>query len=112
MSVQTASKTIEEDSQLVVTCDVQAGNPESLTSQYWEFEPKYPLTQSQALPRQRENRELQIENTVYSDGGTYSCTAGNIVGSDTAVIQIAVHCEYGSCKLLISSIVHGLHINE
>ena len=94
VSVQTVSGTIEEDSQLVVTCDVEAGNPESLTSQSWEFEPKYPSTQSQALPGQRENRELRIERTVYSDAGTYKCTAGNTVGSDAAEIQIAVHCKY------------------
>ena len=94
VSVQTASNTIEEDSQLNVACDVEAGNPEHLTSLYWEFEPKYPGTQTQALPGQRENRELGIENTVYSDAGTYRCTAGNTVGSNTGEIQIAVHCEY------------------
>ena len=94
MSVQTVSNTIEEDSQLVVTCNVEAGNPDSLTSQYWEFEPKYPGTRTQALPVQRENRELRIERTVYSDAGTYRCTAGNTVGSDTAEIQIVVHCKY------------------
>ena len=94
MSVQTASNNVEEDSQLVVTCDVEAGNPESLTNLFWEFEPKYPGTQSQSLPGQRENRELRIERTVYSDAGTYRCTAGNTVGSDTGEIQIAIHCEY------------------
>ena len=94
MSVQTSSNTIEEDSQLVVTCDVQAGNPESLASQSWEFEPKYPGTQTQALPVQRENRELRIERTVYSDAGTYRCTAGNTAGSDAGEGQVVVHCEY------------------
>ena len=71
-----------------------AGNPEVLTSQYWEFEPKYHDRQTQALPEQRDNRELRIEKTVYSDAGTYRCTAGNIVGSDTGEMQAVVHCEY------------------
>ena len=96
VSVETASDTLVKDLQLVVTCDVEAGNPESLTSQFWEFEPKYPGTLSQALPEQSEIRELRIERTVYSDAGTYRCTAGNTVGSDTAEIQIVVHCEYRS----------------
>ena len=94
VSVQTPSNTLVTELQLVVTCDVEAGNPESLTSLYWEFEPKYPGTQSQSLPGQRENRELRIERTVYSDAGTYKCTAGNTVGSDTGEIQIVIHCEY------------------
>ena len=97
MSVQTASNTVEEDSQLVVTCDVKAGNPESLSSLFWKFEPKYPDTQSQALPGQRENREVRIERTLYSDAGIYRCTAGNTVGSDTGEIQIVVHCRYLVC---------------
>ena len=128
MSVQTTSNTIEEDSQLNVACDVEAGNPEHLISLYWEFEPKYPGTQTQALPVQRENRELRIENTLYSDAGTYRCTAGNTVGTDTGEIQIVIHCEYrinvrnkikvlvALCKsiigeLSVSTNVHGLHIS-
>ena len=117
MSVNTASNTVKEDSQLVVTCNVKAGNPESLTRLFWEFEPKYPGTQPQALPGQRENRELRMERTVYSDAGTYSCTAGNTVGSDTAEIEIVVHCEYrisagvflNRIKALVTKILHEWH---
>ena len=97
VSIQTASNTIEENTLLVATCDVEPGNPESLISLVWEFEPKYPGTQSQALPGQRENRELSIANTVHSDAGTYRCTAGNMVGSDTGEIQIVVNCRYMIC---------------
>ena len=79
---------------LTIYCNVTLGNPESLLYLDWEFEPKYYDTQTQALPEQRENRELRIQRTVYSDAGTYRCTAGNTVGSDTAEIEIVVHCGY------------------
>ena len=85
---------IVEGSEFFTNCQVLAGNPEALTTQYWEFEPKYDGTQSQALPMQRENRDLTINRTLYSDAGTYRCIAGNTVGVDTGEIQIVVQCEY------------------
>ena len=94
VSVQAASNPIGEGSQLTLTCEVEEGNPAEFTSQFWEFEPKYPDTQSQALPGQRENRELRIERAVYGDAGIYRCTAGNTIGSDAAEMQIVVHCKY------------------
>ena len=94
VSVQTLSYSIEEGSELVMNCEIQTGNPQDIITHFWEFEPKYPLSQSQALPGQRENREVRIERTVYSDAGTYRCTAGNTVGSDTGARQIVIHCKY------------------
>ena len=94
VSVQGDSGSIEEGSQFFTNCTVVAGNPDTLTTQNWEFEPKYHDSKSQALPEQGSNRELRIERTVYSDAGNYSCTATNKVGSDTGEIQIVVHCEY------------------
>ena len=79
---------------LTIYCNVKVGNPESLLYLDWEFESKYYDTQTQALPGQRENSELRIERTVYTDAGTYRCTAGNTVGSDTAEIEIVVYCGY------------------
>ena len=80
---------------------MQVGNPESITYFYWEFDPKYSNNPSQALPEQRENRELIIQRTVYTDAGTYRCFAGNAVGADTGEIQIVVHCEYTKCSIII-----------
>ena len=94
VSVQSLSDSIEEGSELVMTCEIQTGNPQDIITHFWEFEPKYPFSQSQAIPEQRENREVRIERTVYSDAGTYRCTAGNTVGSDTEEIQIVIHCTY------------------
>ena len=85
-----------------------AGNPEELTTQYWEFEAKYHGSQSQVLPEHRENRELRIERTVYNDAGTYRCTAGNTVGSDTGEIQIVVLCEYKFTELLVRVMMVGV----
>ena len=97
VSVQRLSGSIEEGSELVMNCEIQTGNPQDIITHFWEFEPKYPLIQSQALPEQRENRKLRIERTVYSDAGTYRCTAGNTVGSDTGARQIVIHCK---CKMV------------
>ena len=94
VSVQSLSDSIEEGSELVINCEIQTGNPQDIITHFWEFEPKYPFSQSQALPEQRENREVRLERTLYSDAGTYRCTAGNIVGSDTGEIQIVIHCTY------------------
>ena len=85
---------IEEGSQMVINCEIEEGNPENTITQYWEFESKYPGANSQALPEQREQRMLRVEKTVYSDAGTYRCTAGNPIGSDTEEVQIVIHCEY------------------
>ena len=93
ITVQGPPPFIEESFELIITSVVEPGNPENLAVFRWEFEPKYPGTQSQALPGQRENREVRIQSAVYSDAGIYRCTAGNTVGSDTAEIQIVVHCE-------------------
>ena len=85
---------IEEGSQMVINCAIHEGNPNNTIVQYWEFESKYPGDNSQALPEQREERMLRVENTVYSDAGTYRCTAGNTIGTDAEEIQIVIHCEY------------------
>ena len=112
VSVQSQSNVIQEGSQFVVNCQVVAGNPETLTTQYWEFEPKYHGSQSQALPGQREDRRLRIDRIVYSDAGTYRCTAGNTLGSNTGEIQIVVHCEYKFTELLVRMMMVGVLINK
>ena len=94
VSVQRVSSPIYEGSQTVITCNIEVGNPENITTQYWEFEPKYPDAKSQAIVEQVQKRELKIDKTMYSDAGTYRCTAGNAVGNHTGEIQIVVHCEY------------------
>ena len=94
ISVQGVFSPINEGSQIVITCKIEAGNPENITTRYWEFEPKYPGSKSQALPEQEEKRELRIDKTLYRDAGTYRCTAGNAVGNHTGKLQIVVHCEY------------------
>ena len=84
----------DEGSQIVITCKIEEGNPENITTKYWEFEPKYPGSKSQALPEQEEKTELRIDKTLYHDAGTYRCTAGNAVGNHTGELQFVVHCEY------------------
>ena len=92
---------VEEGSQLQINCEVVAGNPEALTTRYWEFQPKYYDSQSQALPVQRKNKQLMINETLYTDAGNYSCTAGNTVGNDKGDIHIIVHCELKVCDLIL-----------
>ena len=94
VSLHVVSGPIEEGSLLVINCTIQEGNPENTTIQYWEFEPRYPGTTAQALPEQVISRELRVDKTVYSDAGTYRCTAGNAVGTDTEEMQIIIHCEF------------------
>ena len=91
ISVETTSNITVEGNGLTIACKIQAGNPEEITIFFWEFVPKYKDTLSQV---QLEMRELRIEETVYSDAGTYRCTAGNTLGSGTGEIQIVVQCEY------------------
>ena len=78
---------------MVIKCIVTDGNPTFLNYFFWEFEPKYASTQSQALPFQRERREIHIDAVVYSDAGRYICTAGNSVSRDTAQTDITVNCK-------------------
>ena len=94
VSLHGVSGPIEEGSLLVINCTIQEGNPQNTTTRYWEFEPRYPGAKAQALPEQGLSRELRVDKAVYSDAGTYGCTAVNAVGTDTEEIQIIIHCEY------------------
>ena len=95
MSIAGYSGPINEDSPLTLSCDITPGNPKTFTTtKYWHLVPKYEGTESQALPGQAGQTELSVERTVYSDAGTYRCTVGNEVGSDTDELEVVVHCEY------------------
>ena len=91
VSIQGHSTPVIEDSKLELTCGITPGNPVETDSPTWEFVPIYP--DSPALPGEMEDTKLTLEKVVYTDAGTYSCTARNSAGSETGELAVIVHCE-------------------
>ena len=100
ISIVGYSGPVVQDTELSLSCNITPGNPTTISILFWEFLPRYNETKSQALPAQRENQTLMIENTVYSDAGTYKCTAGNDLQTGTGEQEILIHCVFQFLNLI------------
>ena len=86
---------IEEGSTGTVSCEAFSHPPSAIT---W-------IRPFLGLPKGRtsfKNGTLSIENFSKEDSGTYVCTAGNKLGSVTAVTTIGFQGKPGNCSFEVS----------
>ena len=81
---------VMEGSELVLNCDINS-NPRA-TILPWKFIGKYDKPENQTWSAK--DTELRIENILYTDAGTYICTARNEYGQSDGQIRVDVHCKY------------------
>ena len=78
------------DGTLTLLCTSQGSTPDTFT---WRKDNDTTILQSTSITAVEYNRfraDYSIENVTTSDNGTYTCTATNNLGNDSAIITVYV----------------------
>jgi len=89
-------KKVKTGTSVALSCDAEA-NPEPHI--YWAKD-EQSLTYTNRIHMADDNKTLQIDHIKESDGGTYSCIAENILGSDEVSTQVDVINAHGPPTLI------------